>query len=989
MNIDGSGRPYTAEEWEAKLCKGENSLLAQKKRKIKERAEKGVPALEAPMRTSRVIKATPPKYVDKGRQELIDQIEQAKWQAEDYRRRRKEGEEGEARYSGVQSFADKRGLYRELARVKKLERKLGNYGKELTPDEKRLNEVLDELDDIDVLLQAPIPSASFADRSQITRENKQVKSQGDLRTEKTRLQRKLKGSGELSSNNTIKGGSMDRLRKLLDAHPVSSQDTKKNEQGYSREAERSLLNTADARYNKQVYQNEVRGANLYEQSQMPPSPADVGVSFKIGSFVNKLSQLLGFKTDLSQQLQTLLSLSTTPSPVRLIQDARLISVSADFFKMTDIIATYNELVNYIQLYAPQMTINSDFATGVNTTYLLPLIQLLKQTGQIYLSSFNAVPEGARGSAPARRAFEAFRNGASAGYSTVMLMADNLNNGIYSNVSKKDVERYEEGKQIKTQVFGRNPLPVAPAPLPPAPLQPIVPPGQQGQDPNAPPQPAQPQPAPAQQGDFADAQELVRAYAQDRQQQGLAYDQVLNTRRLGNAGNLIADIRSIANQATNQRISGNSIKTALPIIRAELVAQAQAQQGQRPPSPVGPQQPAQRQPSVPRRPQRQLGAVEQAYANDGGTDRNQNANYVLRPVPELDGIENTDVWNTYTNLEDTEGRAIAPAEHRLLFDALPPALISKLRRQQPDGSFDLDADTASQDSIEPWIRNVQQIRQAWANAYGRQIGQQIDSATLYGLGNEEFLRGSGIFDTLKDWASKTADSASGWFNTVANNMPTMSDVRRGVSRILPDSAEKYLPSGLQRTFTDKAKDFFGFGRGELEDRKRLAELALGDNRTVDMSQGRKLRETMMPFIAELDPKAEFLKRRGVILSGGVEDGIHTNINDQLPYETFGGNVDYDDFEEATPFKRRIGMPNPFAKQPKMDILPMRPIMETNGEDYDEKLVPFQQIFGSTRAGFEKEKEKPKDLDENPDPIRITNENWKVFTGKLKAPKYRLT
>jgi len=221
------------------------------------------------------------------------------------------------------------------------------------------------------------------------------------------------------------------------------------------------------------------------------------------------------------------------------------------------------------------------------------------------------------------------------------------------------------------------------------------------------------------------------------------------------------------------------------------------------------------------------------------------------------------------------------------------------------------------------------------------------------------------------------------------MPTMSDVRRGVSRILPDSAEKYLPSGLQRTFTDKAKDFFGFGRGELEDRKRLAELALGDNRTVDMSQGRKLRETMMPFIAELDPKAEFLKRRGVILSGGVEDGIHTNINDQLPYETFGGNVDYDDFEEATPFKRRIGMPNPFAKQPKMDILPMRPIMETNGEDYDEKLVPFQQIFGSTRAGFEKEKEKPKDLDENPDPIRITNENWKVFTGKLKAPKYRLT
>ena len=39
--VKGTGRPYTAEEWEKKLCKGENSLLAQKKQKIKERSEKG------------------------------------------------------------------------------------------------------------------------------------------------------------------------------------------------------------------------------------------------------------------------------------------------------------------------------------------------------------------------------------------------------------------------------------------------------------------------------------------------------------------------------------------------------------------------------------------------------------------------------------------------------------------------------------------------------------------------------------------------------------------------------------------------------------------------------------------------------------------------------------------------------------------------------------------------------------------------------------
>ena len=61
LKMFGRGRPYTAAEWEAKLCKGEDSLLAKKKRAIAARAEKGVPDLEAPMRTSRVIKATPPK----------------------------------------------------------------------------------------------------------------------------------------------------------------------------------------------------------------------------------------------------------------------------------------------------------------------------------------------------------------------------------------------------------------------------------------------------------------------------------------------------------------------------------------------------------------------------------------------------------------------------------------------------------------------------------------------------------------------------------------------------------------------------------------------------------------------------------------------------------------------------------------------------------------------------------------------------------------
>jgi hypothetical protein len=781
---------------------------------------------------------------------------------------------------------------------------------------------------------------------------------------------------------------MDRLKKLLDAHPIAQQSDKKNRQGLSREAERTQLNTADARFNKQVYQNEVRQANLYEQSEMPPSPADVGVSFKIGSFVNKLSQLLGFKTDIYSQIQALLNIGQAPS--RLIQDARLISLSTDYFKVVDIIATYNELVNYIQLYAPQIRASSDFANGVNTTYLLPLIQLLKQTAQLYLGAFNSFPTGRQAGAD-REAYERFRKGSAEGYATVMLMADNLSNAIYSSVSKRDIKRYETSNQILSQTFSKNPLPVAPIQPPPPP--PIIPQdpaqqqgqqgqqGQQQQDPAQ--QPQNPQPEPPQ-GGYASAEDLVRAYTQYYIAEGIDAGQVLNSRRLGQANDLVRDILSF--RGGSPKFSGNSVKKALPVIRAELQAQAQAQQGQpaRPPSPVGPRQ---RQPSVPRRPQRQLNAEQQAYANDGGTDQatRTNPTFVLRPIPELDGIENTDVWNTYTNLEDAEGRAIAPAEHRLLFDALPPAIISKLRRQQPDGSFDLDPETASEDNLEPWIRNVKQIRQAWGNLQQ----PRVSSDTLYGLGNEEFLRGSGIMDTLSGWASKAGDAVSGLYDTISRNMPTMSDVRRATSRIVPEKFQDYIPSGLQRTFADKAKDFFGFGRSELEARKRLAELARGDNRIVDMSQGREKREKFMPFINEFDPKAEFLKRRGEVLAGGVQYGVNENINDLLPYEMYGGNVDYDDTEEMTPFKRRIGMPNPFAPPRKIDTLPIRPVLASNATDIDETLLPFQQLFSTARSGHAKEMEKPKDMDENPDPIRITNENWKVFTGRQAKPKYKLS
>jgi len=306
---------------------------------------------------------------------------------------------------------------------------------------------------------------------------------------------------------------MDRLKALLGDQPARQRD--KSDRGAdSREKERSILNHADAKYNKQVYENEKRQADLYDQSQMPESSRDVGVSFKIGSFVNKISQLLSFKNDLFTQLSALINLGTSPS--RLLTDSRLISIATDYFKMTDIIANYNELVNYINLYAPQMKADEDFKSGVNTTYLLPLLALLQQTANLYVAGFNAFPNARQGNQIDRDAYDRMRNASSIAYSTIMLMNENLKNAIYQPISKQAVEKYESDKNVRGQVFGRNPFPVVPI-VPDPNLQP--PPGGQpgGQpaplDPNAPQPGGQPaQPAQAGQLSQADAGQVLRAIA---------------------------------------------------------------------------------------------------------------------------------------------------------------------------------------------------------------------------------------------------------------------------------------------------------------------------------------------------------------------------------------------------------------------------------------------------------------------------------------------
>jgi hypothetical protein len=776
---------------------------------------------------------------------------------------------------------------------------------------------------------------------------------------------------------------MDRLKKLLAAtHQVSDRSDKDDRGSQTREQERSMLNTADARFNKQVYQNEIKQANLYDQSEMPPTPQDVGVSFKIGSFVNKLSQLLSFKTDLFGQFQALVNLGTSPS--RLTTDSRLISVSTDYFKTPEIIATYNELCNYISLYAPQMRASSDFASGVNTTYLLPLIALLRQTAQLYLSGFNQFPTPKAGNAQDQAAYDRMKTSSANVYSTLLLMASNLENAIYTPIRKRDIDRFAVNQQVLGRVFTRNPLPVAPA------IDPLIAAqqaaaaaaaaaqqGQQGQQqPGS--QPGSPQAGPAPQpvspgtgrgllqADMSLVLEAIAAQARADSrvpyvgESTLVYNRtdfgqrqpVLRAKDV--VAQVIGDVREALGLARNTKISQKNNQVASAVFNTndpffQGLAAGQPPQAlldtagflnrvrQAPASPVVQPGSPQQQPVSPVvqpvSPVVQPGSPGQGQQVQPGSPQQQQPG---SPQQQQPGGAPAQGMQDFSSLRDIPAIANGGAN----VQAIAQTIISLERSN--GGIFD-DADPKDLSKVLSVIKTQQ--------------------PQLYAT-----LRREGTPDVIDD----------------AEIMNTeIGPVMRQIKMYKDDIIQR---GNYQGTPYLSAAALYGLGqRSHLEERKREAELARGNPRVVDMSQGRRKRETDMPFIMEFDPKAEFLKR-GQIMSGGYEiPFINHNMDYQMPYEMYGGN-DGEIDEENTPFKRRIGMPNPFA--PSQAIPVVRPTLASNATDVDQTLEQYRDIFGLSRQSHEAEQAKPVDLDENPDPIRITNENYKIFTGKQKAPKYKI-
>jgi hypothetical protein len=164
-------------------------------------------------------------------------------------------------------------------------------------------------------------------------------------------------------------------------------------------------------------------------------------------------------------------------------------------------------------------------------------------------------------------------------------------------------------------------------------------------------------------------------------------------------------------------------------------------------------------------------------------------------------------------------------------------------------------------------------------------------------------------------------------------------------------------------------------------------------------GRYVRQDRVPYnlhggLGMVNPDAEIgayqvLRRAGEVgrgMSGGVYLPKEYIVQPAGEKEFFGYGVDGDNDVFGMEggygsLKRRLagGMVNPFANDRDYHYKPK----ETGYDDaMDFAYGNHEEPLEGAQQAHEEEEEKPVDLDENPNPFRVRNENYKVNTGKMK-------
>lgn len=263
----------------------------------------------------------------------------------------------------------------------------------------------------------------------------------------------------------------DRLKGVLRhmaSHPVSDRQ---------RQREMDAVRTYNVRQQKRVFDAERRQANAYQQEQKDPDAKDIGSSFKLQVYISKLNQLLTNKSDLYQQLALALPTMTTPQKLRgTTAEAKS---SATFLSRGEIEGSYNEMMDFITNYFQDISTDARVRDAVYQQYLTPLISNLRQTALLFPQFYEALPPGRANQQLFNASKLSIKQDAENSYAMLRLMAGNLEDGIYSNITQKGIDNLKEVESVDAlfdavvagQRIDQAQAQLQPAQPPPPPLAP--------------------------------------------------------------------------------------------------------------------------------------------------------------------------------------------------------------------------------------------------------------------------------------------------------------------------------------------------------------------------------------------------------------------------------------------------------------------------------------------------------------------------------------
>lgn len=716
---------------------------------------------------------------------------------------------------------------------------------------------------------------------------------------------------------------------------------------------------------RKVFENEKRQVQSESESIKPIDAKDAGAAFKLQTYLSKVSQILSQKNDLFAQVEAtpftdLDQLKGTTKQAALLT---MLASKAEF------VQSYNEMVAYVSLFFKDIQQDNRVRDRMYSAYFIPLMDQMKALAARYPALFTNIPAPERGrpkQPPSRQAkvYDTVRNELRDMYSLLMLAADNIQAGIFRPLSARDVGEYTMENNVAAQ-FQVNPPP-----------------------------PSAPQPSMAvKQAEQAMAMADSAQAAAAAQQQELALQDPFNP-----VGDMTLDPRQ-AQQFQIVRAWGRSVG-------------ANPDQPLRIPPPVEELQQMSEQEIAPFRPYFALGrdlagmTAQQAQAR-------------------MEGMDGAGVEQFLTNLYNTARDTLEFYNNwRQTREVLEPP-----GRQEEGPGRDEGPAEATENDIDEAVR-----RFVGENDYPPTLKLPTSDSGRGEFGGERWRPLASIRRILEEAGLNVSYNTNirraitryNSTKTKAPRRPRQPEAGEAAPPVLLDPAffepgaqgEEGDPgegagmSGGRRYFTREGRELdfvpaqqlnsaappvsYGYGSHHRPKFAWEMEQELGERR------GGYIRQDRVPYVVQgglgmVNPDAEIgtfqvLRMAGELgrgMSGGVYLPKEYVVQPRGEVTRTGYGVDGDDdmFGEMGGYgslKRRLNMVNPFAVSHDYHYKPVE-------DGYDDKddfaYGRHEEPIEAAQAGHEEEEEKPVDLDENPNPFRVRNENYKVNTGKMKKVTYK--